>query len=146
MRESAHTYYDWLADRIENLAEQGKDPDVIECLKAAPSLFTLLLAILRDQGFTDEIRRMSASVLSYFLLPTDLIPEAFLGVEGLTDDIYLAALFFEKVGAMGYLPKLQALWPAKTSLSTCISLILKNESRLVTPDIAASFRKALSAV
>jgi uncharacterized membrane protein YkvA (DUF1232 family) len=143
MEESSRTYLDWLKASAGDAGRTETDTDVLRCLHAAPSLLSLLLAVLRDAQIPPEVQRTAASVLSYFLLPTDFSPEAFLGIHGVKDDVFFVALFLDSLRARGLFAAVEKLWKGEGPLDRCVNHILGTETRLVTPEIATAFRNAL---
>lgn len=143
MEKNETNYYEWLRIRAEAMATTEKNHHVADLLRMAPQLFALLLGLLRNESIPRNIQQTAASVLSYFLLPTDLIPEAFLGMEGIKDDLFLAALFLDRMKKMGQAPAAEAAWTGARPLFECVGEILRAEDLLVTPEIAATMRTAL---
>jgi len=145
MEESRETYLAWLNARVREAGLKETNKDVVLCLQSAPLFLSLLLAILRDSRIPGEIQRTAASILSYFILPTDLSPEAFLGVPGVKDDIFLVALFLDGLRSRGMLDSVEKLWKGEEPLEQSFDRILACETGLISPEIAATFRKALQA-
>ncbi len=59
-------------------------------LLAFPDLVILLWRLVKDERVSPDKKIMLGAVLTYIILPTDLLPEAVMGVVGYADDIFLA--------------------------------------------------------
>lgn len=74
----------------------------VKLLREFPNLIKLLVRLLRDARVSKMDRVLFGGVIAYVLLPADLLPD-FLGVLGLTDDLYLIGLslnrLFSRAGA-----------------------------------------------
>lgn len=57
----------------------------------APDVFCLFARMLVDPRLPRDARDLVTSVLAYFVVPNDVMPEAELGPLGLMDDLYAAA-------------------------------------------------------
>ncbi len=67
-------------------------------LRELPNLIKLLVRLLRDARVNRMDRLLFGGVLFYVLLPADLLPD-FLGVLGLTDDLFLLGLALNRLFA-----------------------------------------------
>lgn len=139
------SYYEWLEKKVKSFVSRSKDRELADCIRLAPDLFTLLLAMLRDPKIPLATHKLTASILSYFLLPTDLVPEAFLGVHGLKDDVFLVAVFLDRLKQLGQSESVESNWRGQSPVYSSVSKILSYESRLVSPEIASALRKAVLA-
>lgn len=86
--------YDRLRLRLVSALErQGRlGRAVSEPLMLAPDLLVLLVRLCLDRDVSPASRQLIVGALAYFLTPVDLLPEAFLGVGGILDDVVLASL------------------------------------------------------
>jgi len=86
--------YDRLRLRLVSALErQGRlGRAVSEPLMLAPDLLVLLVRLCLDRDVSPASRQLIVGALAYFLTPVDLLPEAFLGVGGILDDVILASL------------------------------------------------------
>ncbi len=57
----------------------------------APDVFNFYAKLLVDSRLSRDARVIVTSVLAYFVVPDDVLPEADLGPLGLMDDLYAAA-------------------------------------------------------
>ncbi len=86
------SFYDRLRARIETRLQSGRLPKrTADVLLLAPDLFMLLVRLFFDPEVPRSSRQLVGGALLYFLVPTDLLPEAFLGLGGFADDVVLAA-------------------------------------------------------
>ncbi len=86
-------FYDRLRRRILRTVEKrgGKlSANGVRVLLLVPDIFLLLVRLVMDREVPAGTRALIGSVLAYFILPVDLLPEAILGGAGFLDDIVLA--------------------------------------------------------
>lgn len=60
-------------------------------VRLAPDVFSFFARLLVDPRLPRAARNVVTSVLAYFVVPDDVLPEADLGPLGLMDDLYAAA-------------------------------------------------------
>ena len=60
-------------------------------VRLAPDVFNFYAKLLVDTRLPRDARVIVTSVLAYFVVPDDVLPEADLGPLGLMDDLYAAA-------------------------------------------------------
>ena len=86
--------YDRLRLRLVSALErQGRlGRAVSDPLMLAPDLLVLLVRLCLDRDVSPASRQLIVGALAYFLTPVDLLPEAFLGVGGILDDVVLVSL------------------------------------------------------
>ena len=84
LRTKFRDFSDAVKENIE-----GYSGDYSEILQHAPALFELFESLLNEK-LTPEAKRLVRSIVSYFVLPWDLIPEAKYGALGYLDDLYLS--------------------------------------------------------
>ena len=91
------SFYDRLREKILHAVEkrQGRrgarlTEDAVRALLLVPDVFILLARLALDKDVPGSARAMIGGALAYFILPIDLLPEAFLGAAGYLDDLVLA--------------------------------------------------------
>lgn len=87
------SFYDRLRERILEAIERrgGKlGPAAVRALLLVPDVFILLVRLSLDKRVPAPARAMIGGALAYFILPVDLLPEAFVGGAGFLDDLVLA--------------------------------------------------------
>lgn len=62
-----------------------------QTVRLAPDVFSFYAKLMIDERLPRSARAMVTSVLAYFVVPDDVLPEADLGPMGLMDDLYAAA-------------------------------------------------------
>lgn len=78
---------------VEALERRGRlGRTLADPLMLAPDLLVLLARLCMDRDVAPASRQLIVGALAYFLTPVDLLPEAFLGVGGLLDDVVLVSL------------------------------------------------------
>ena len=70
----------------------------VKLLRELPNLIKLLVRLLRDARVSKLDRLLLGAGIAYVLRPADLLPD-FLGVLGLTDDLYLIGLSLNRLFA-----------------------------------------------
>lgn len=68
----------------------------VKLLRELPNFIKLIVRLLRDARVSRLDRLLFGVVLTYVLLPADLLPD-FLGFLGLTDDLYLIGLALNRL-------------------------------------------------
>ncbi|MDY7091953.1 MAG: YkvA family protein [Acidobacteriota bacterium] len=88
------SFYDRLRQRMLDAAEGRageKGQRAADLLLVVPDVFLLLVRMVLDREVPRGTRNLIGGALLYFLVPMDLLPEAFMGPLGFTDDLLLAA-------------------------------------------------------
>ena len=62
-----------------------------QAVRLVPVVFSFYARLLVDERLSRDARTIVTSVLAYFVVPDDVLPEAELGPVGLLDDLYAAA-------------------------------------------------------
>lgn len=68
----------------------------VRLLRELPNFFKLLIRLIRDPRVSKFDRILFGIVMTYVLLPADLIPD-FFGFMGLVDDLYLVGLALNRL-------------------------------------------------
>ena len=88
--------------RLPLRRKKSRRKTAVKLLRELPNLVKLLVRLMRDARVSRLDRALFGAVIAYVLLPIDLIPD-FIGVFGLTDDLYLVGLalnrLFSRAGA-----------------------------------------------
>ena len=84
--------------RIRAGRTKRRRKSAVKLLRELPNLIKLLVRLLRDARVSKLDRLLFGAVIAYVLLPADLLPD-FLGVLGLTDDLYLIGLSLNRLFA-----------------------------------------------
>ena len=75
---------------------KSRKKTAVKLLRELPNFLKLLLRLLRDARVSKLDRMLFGTVIAYVLLPVDLLPD-FLGVLGLTDDLFLIGLALNRL-------------------------------------------------
>jgi uncharacterized membrane protein YkvA (DUF1232 family) len=93
-------FYDRLrhavADTLERRGGRLGRP-VSDALLLVPDLFMLLARLALDREVPAQTRTLIGGALAYFIVPIDLLPEAFVGAAGFVDDLVLGAAVLSQV-------------------------------------------------
>ena len=87
-------FYDRLREKVLHAVEEkgGRYSEIaVEALILVPDVFILLVRLALDPEVPKQARALIAGALAYFVLPVDLLPEAFLGAGGFLEDLVLAS-------------------------------------------------------
>ena len=84
--------------RIRIGRTRGRRKSAVKLLRELPNLIKLLVRLLRDARVSKLDRLLFGAVIAYVLLPADMLPD-FLGLLGLTDDLYLIGLALNRLFA-----------------------------------------------
>ncbi len=90
--ENVNRFYEQLRKKIKNQLSKfaGKyGEEGAKILLAAPDLIVLLWRLIKDERVPVEKKVFLVSVIAYWIIPVDLLPEAILGVIGYADDIFI---------------------------------------------------------
>ena len=90
--ENVNRFYEQLRKKIKNQLSKfaGKyGEEGAKILLAAPDLIVLLWRLIKDDRVPVEKKVFLVSVIAYWIIPVDLLPEAILGVIGYADDIFI---------------------------------------------------------
>lgn len=90
--EKAKNFYEKLRKKITDYMDEkvGEDQPYADYLLLAPDLFYLLYKLSTDSRVPGRYRLELVGAIAYFIMPIDLIPEAFVGPAGYADGIILA--------------------------------------------------------
>lgn len=139
-------FYDRLRRRVEGGLERhgGRlGAQAAQLLLLAPDVFILLVRLTLDRRTPRDTRRLLGGALLYFVVPIDLLPEAFTGVAGYVDDLVLAALVLGE--ALD--PRLEALaerhWSGRGTVRRVLSDVAANARMLLGTDLLARLQRLL---
>ncbi|MCY3863946.1 MAG: YkvA family protein [Chloroflexi bacterium] len=91
----AHSWYKKWREKIRRWLERNADSDWADILLLLPDLFMFAVGVMSDSRIPYKFRLALLSAVLYVLSPFDLIPEAILGVAGLTDDAGILILLLD---------------------------------------------------
>ncbi len=97
-------------------------------VRLAPDVFSFYARLLIDPRLPRQARGIVTSVLAYFVVPDDVMPEADLGPLGLLDDLYAAAYAYRTLRRELPRPVLDDAWSGDESLDEAM-IIVYTETR-----------------
>ncbi|MEM7155411.1 MAG: DUF1232 domain-containing protein [Myxococcota bacterium] len=89
----------------------------------APDVFSFFARLLIDERLPRGARNVVTSVLAYFVVPDDVMPEAELGPLGVLDDLYAAAYAYRMLRRELPMPLLQDAWSGDDELDEAMSVV-----------------------
>jgi uncharacterized membrane protein YkvA (DUF1232 family) len=92
MTKKIETYSDTIRRNIK-----GYDGEFAVVIKYAPDFYDLFEALAEEKDLDDKVHSIVDSVILYFVLPDDIIPESEYGAFGYLDDVYLCAYAIGKI-------------------------------------------------
>lgn len=95
----------------------------MRAVRLAPEVFTFFARLLVDDRLPRSARATVTSVLAYFVVPDDVMPEAELGPLGLLDDLYAACHAYRTLRRELPAQLLVDAWPGDESLDDAMSLV-----------------------
>lgn len=141
------SFYDRLRHRIEGyLAERGgaAGDKAAEALLLVPDTFVFLLRLLLDPEVPKAKRALIGSAIAYFVLPMDLLPEAFVGPGGFVDDLVLALAVLSQSFGSELEPWAKKYWSGSQNLRKVLRDVLQSAHGLLGTDLHGRLRKALA--
>jgi uncharacterized membrane protein YkvA (DUF1232 family) len=88
----ARDWYDIWRARIRDFVARTTDEQVARIVLIVPDMFALVVRLARDRRVPFLLKGQLLLAAAYVLSPIDLIPEALIGVLGLTEDAGVLAL------------------------------------------------------
>jgi len=122
------SFYDRLRERVLHAVERrgGRLTEAaVEALLLVPDVFILLVRLALDRDVPPKARAIIGGALAYFVLPTDLLPEALLGAGGYLEDLVLAAAVLSQAFGGELEPYAQRHWSGSHELR----VVLRDVSR-----------------
>lgn len=126
--------YDRLRARVLAAVEKkgGKlGADAVRVLLLVPDIFLLLVRLTLDKEVPFATRALIGSVLAYFLLPIDLLPEGLLGGAGFLDDLVLATAVLSQAFAGELEPYARRHWSGPDDIREVLQDVSETARRLV---------------
>lgn len=123
-------FYLKLREKIAGFLKE-KDFKYGQYLLLAPDLFHLLVKLSLDERISAAQKAKFAGAVAYFLMPLDLLPEAFLGPIGYLDDIALAAYVLNEYINKNDSQIVRELWAGDQDILSSIKNILEVADKAV---------------
>jgi len=145
-REHLLAVYDRIRERVVRAVEKkgGKlGADAVRVLLLVPDIFLLLVRLALDRDVPASARALIASVLAYFILPVDLLPEAILGGAGFLDDVVLATAVLAQAFGGELEPYARKHWSGPEDLRVVIRDVSEAARRLIGGKAHGRLKKLL---
>jgi uncharacterized membrane protein YkvA (DUF1232 family) len=140
-------FYDRLRGRIaEALEKRGGrfGRGAAEALLVVPDVFMLLVRLALDPRVPAATRGLIGGSLAYFLLPFDLLPEAFVGAFGFMDDLVLAAAVLTKALGPELEPLARRYWSGREELREVLGDVVGAAQSLLGENLHGRLQRVLS--
>jgi uncharacterized membrane protein YkvA (DUF1232 family) len=132
------SFYDRLRERIvRGVASRGGKlgETTVQAVLLVPDVFVLMLRLLLDRETPGETRSLIGGALAYFVLPIDLLPEAFVGVGGFVDDLVLAAIVLSAVLSPELEDRARRYWSGSDELRSTLGDVVRTADSLLGEDV-----------
>ncbi len=141
------SYYDQLRLRMLAVADRrnpklGKP--VVEALLIAPDVFILLVRLMLDRDVPPRARALIGGALAYFVLPTDLFPEAVVGSVGFLDDIIVASAVLSQALGGELEPYARKYWNGDQELRETLHQATRTAGALLGRNLYGRLARALA--
>ena len=113
-------------------------------LLLVPDVFILVARLALDKEVPKSTRVALASILAYFVLPLDLMPEGVVGPTGYVDDLVLALMALSQAFGKELEPRAEKYWSGPQTLRTVLSDVLTTASSLVGKNLYDRLRGLLA--
>lgn len=121
--EGLLSFYDRLRERVVEAVEKrgGRWAEgTVRALLLVPDVFILLVRLGLDKEVPAQARMLIGGALAYFVLPIDLLPEAFIGIGGFVDDLVLATAVLAQAFSGELEPYARKHWSGSQDLRVVI--------------------------
>ncbi len=130
-------FYDRLRRRMQRAVAGRRGNrlrvEAAELLLLVPDVFILLVRLILDPATPKSARGVLGGALAYFLLPTDLLPEALLGAGGFSEDLLVAAVALTCALSEELEPRAREYWSGSQDLHrTLRDVVVSAEALLGT--------------
>jgi uncharacterized membrane protein YkvA (DUF1232 family) len=145
------SFYDRLREKILRGVEKRSGrrgakltEDAVRALLLVPDVFILLVRLTLDREVPGSARAMIGGAIAYFILPIDLLPEAFLGPAGYLDDLVLAVAVLAQAFGGDLEPYARKHWSGSEDLRVVIRDITSTAQSLLGQRLYDRLRGLLS--
>ena len=139
-------FYDRLRERVRTAVADrgGKLGDrAAEALLLAPDVFILLVRLTLDREVPAASRRLIGGALIYFVVPLDLLPEAFVGPVGFLDDLVIACAMLGEAFGRDLESYTDRHWSGSEKLATVLGDVARGADSLLGADLHERLRRFL---
>lgn len=138
------SFYDTLRDRFISRVEEkgGKlSRSAMEALLLVPDVFILLVRLTMDRDVPQTVRTLAGGALAYFLVPIDVLPEAFLGTGGFLDDVVLAAVVLTHAFGDEAAPFVDRYWSGRQEWRSALHDLSQSAATLLGENLYQRLRR-----
>jgi uncharacterized membrane protein YkvA (DUF1232 family) len=141
----ANRFYDKIRGKIHDYVESkgealGKAADY---LLLAPDVFILLWRLIQDARVGTNDKMLLGTGVAYYIFPIDLLPEAFMGPVGYTEDLVFGVLILAKILKDTPVEVLEEHWSGSGDLLVMIRNVLQSAENLVSRDVLDRIRRVV---
>jgi len=141
----ANRFYDKIRSRIKDFVDAkgeslGKAADY---LLLAPDIFILLWRLVKDPRVGSNDKMLLGTGVAYYIFPLELLPEAFLGPMGYTEDLVFGALILAKILKSTPVEVLEEHWSGTEDLLLTIRNVLDSAENLVSKEVLDRIRRVV---
>ncbi len=132
------SFYDRLRRRVQDFLEErggSLGSTATDYLLLVPDVFILLARLSLDKQVPKEQRALIGSALAYFVIPIDILPEAFMGPVGYLDDLVLSAMVLSRAFGDQLEPYTDRHWSGSEKLRTVLADVAHTAESLVGKDV-----------
>ncbi len=141
------SFYDHLRDRIvEGVERRGGaiGSRGVQALLLVPDIFILVARLSLDKDVPRGQRALLASALAYFVLPVDILPEAFVGPAGYVDDLIFSLAVLAQAFGRGLEPHAEKYWSGDQKVRTVLRDVLEAAESLLGHSVYDRLRDLLA--
>lgn len=117
---------------------------IVEAFLLVPDVFILLVRLALDPEVPRQARALIGGALAYFVLPTDLFPEAIVGAPGFLDDLVLASAVLSQALGGELEPYARKYWNGDQELRQTLRDITQSAQALLGRDLHVRMKRALA--
>lgn len=141
----AARFYDRLRRNIAAyLSRRGSAVGIAgEFLLFVPDVFILLLRLATDKRVSGSNKVLLGTGVAYYILPLDIIPEAFAGPIGFLDDLVFAAFILNRMLNDTDEEIIREHWSGRGDVLDMIRRVLAAADNLTTSDFVNKVKKAV---
>jgi uncharacterized membrane protein YkvA (DUF1232 family) len=141
------SFYDRLRERVLQWVEKrgGRIPEAaVEAVLLVPDVFILLVRLALDREVPKPTRALIAGALAYFVLPTDLFPEALFGAGGFLEDLVLASAVLAQAFGGELEPYAQKHWSGSHELKKVVGDLTQTAHVLLGENLYGRLKRLLA--
>ncbi len=145
------SFYDRLREKILDAIEKRSGrpgakltEDAVRALLLVPDVFILLARLALDKEVPGSARAMIGGAIAYFILPIDLLPEAFLGPAGYLDDLVLATAVLAQAFGGDLEPYARKHWSGSEDLRVVLQDVTSTAQSLLGKNLYDRLRRLMS--